>query len=443
MILIIVLLISISGNLLCWAAYYPGGFNLDAYGQWMQINGDLPYNNWHPFFITGIYWLLTRIVNNLAFCIFFQILLFSFSFSVLIYKVEKWSLNKWLVILIAFVVAFNPAVELNNVCLIKDVYFTIEMMWSWILLIDVYNSNGEVLEGKGKYSIVLISIVMILTRHNAYFYVFPMLIMLGVVWKTKWKSVLLITATAIISVIIIEGPIYSFINVEPHDNPKGEVIGIPMAVMANALTTDPENTPEEVKEFLLDIADYEFWEENYITGEWDSVKWDIDSSRIFHDKSLVDIFILAIKTAGKCPRAAFESVLWNTRVVWQIVGKSEWSTEVYIEDNIYGIKDGGLEDLKIFFNIIISFSETLIGSTIIWNLGGYILIIVLSMLYYSRNNKKILVFDIPLLSYVFLTMLLLCGPSYRYFYMLPVIIWPNLLLHIQAGNRKMVMNGRN
>ena len=50
---IIVLVITISGNLLYWAAYYPGGFNLDAYGQWMQINGDLPLNNWHPFFITG------------------------------------------------------------------------------------------------------------------------------------------------------------------------------------------------------------------------------------------------------------------------------------------------------------------------------------------------------------------------------------------------------
>ena len=64
---ILLFIISFSGNALYWFAYFPGGLNLDAYGQWMQINGDLPLNNWHPFFLTVIYWVLTRIINRFAY----------------------------------------------------------------------------------------------------------------------------------------------------------------------------------------------------------------------------------------------------------------------------------------------------------------------------------------------------------------------------------------
>ena len=42
------------GSCIYWFAYFPGGFNLDAYGQWSQAHGVLPYNDWHCFVSTVI-----------------------------------------------------------------------------------------------------------------------------------------------------------------------------------------------------------------------------------------------------------------------------------------------------------------------------------------------------------------------------------------------------
>ena len=44
----------LAGGMLYWLAYYPGGFNLDAYGQWDQVHGIQKLNNWHPVLTTGL-----------------------------------------------------------------------------------------------------------------------------------------------------------------------------------------------------------------------------------------------------------------------------------------------------------------------------------------------------------------------------------------------------
>ena len=57
------------GQLFYWLAYFPGGFNLDAYGHWDQVHGFAPLNDWHSVVVTGIYWVLTRIKDSIVFCI--------------------------------------------------------------------------------------------------------------------------------------------------------------------------------------------------------------------------------------------------------------------------------------------------------------------------------------------------------------------------------------
>lgn len=57
------------GQMVYWAANYPGGFNLDAYGQWDQVHGLQKLNNWHPVFTTMLCWLITRLCDSFAFCI--------------------------------------------------------------------------------------------------------------------------------------------------------------------------------------------------------------------------------------------------------------------------------------------------------------------------------------------------------------------------------------
>ena len=81
---ITIFVIIMIGQLIYWGAFFPGGFNLDAYGQWDQVHGLMKLNNWHPVFTTLCYWVITRIWDNFAFCIFVQLLIFSVSVTVLL-----------------------------------------------------------------------------------------------------------------------------------------------------------------------------------------------------------------------------------------------------------------------------------------------------------------------------------------------------------------------
>lgn len=415
------------GNTIYWMAYFPGGFNLDAYGQWMQVKGDLPLNNWHPAFVTGIYWGLTRIRDSLAFCIFVQLILFSISLAYLLYIIGR-TTRKWhAVFMTAIMISINPAICLNNVCLTKDVYFTIEIIWTIIILLRIYLEDGECLRGRFLLILVIISVVQVLTRHNAVLYVLPMLISVGIIWKNKAKSLIVVVTTVLVSSIVIEGPIYSLLNIDPHYNPSGEVIGVPMSIMANALVEDPEHIPKDVEAFLLNIADYEMWKTQYITGEWDSIKWDIETD-LLENVQLSDITCKAVKTIYKCPRASIHSLMWNTRIIWQVIGKAEWNTDVYIEDNIYGIREQPNKTCLRIVESIISISESFLGSTVVWNLGGYLLAFLWLIYFYCKGNKKKGIFIIPLFTYTLFTTCLLSGPNYRYFYYIPVLFIPISLI---------------
>ena len=66
-----------------------------------------------------------------------------------------------------------------------------------------------------------------------------------------------------------------------------------MAAMACAYVNNYDNTPEDVRLFLESIAEREQqWEDLYITGEWDSCKWDFGGTELFEKESLWKILQL-------------------------------------------------------------------------------------------------------------------------------------------------------
>ena len=329
------------GNIAYWLAYYPGGFNLDALGQWDQAHGYWELDNWHPIITTIIYWGLTRISDTLAFCIFSQILLFSLVFGVFMYNLTKLGISRGLLIVISACVAINPAVCMNNVCLIKDVYFTIGVMWLSVLLAKIYASDGYWIDKwRNIAHIVIASVFVMLTRHNGFLFVFPMFVMLLVNYREKFKRLLFSLIFTVVGLALIVGPVFEIAHVRRHENVLGEIIGIPMGAMVNAYVNDYDNTPEEVKNLLETIAEREIWNKSYRTGEWDSCKWDMDTDIILQETGLKNILRMFFDTAKAYPEAVFQSVRENTRIVWQLVGRIKWAPWVYIESpNEYEIKE--------------------------------------------------------------------------------------------------------
>lgn len=161
------------GQLLYWFAYYPGGFNLDALGQWDQIHGLQQLNNWHPILTTFFYWILTRFNDNFEFCILVQLVVFALSISYFLRELYKNGISIFFVLVSSLVIAINPAIGMNNVCLIKDVPFTIVVIWTFFLMYKIYLSAGKCITYLGnRILLAIILSALSLIRHNAVFYLY-------------------------------------------------------------------------------------------------------------------------------------------------------------------------------------------------------------------------------------------------------------------------------
>ena len=427
---IIVFAIVFSGQLIYWLGCYPGGFNLDAYGQWDQAHGLMPLNNWHPLFTTMIYWTITRIYDSFSFCIFIQILLFSLSVSYLYAVLLKIGASKTAVISATVYTGLNPAIGLNNVCLYKDVYFTIALIWMTVFLVRIVESGGKWLEKT--FHIILLTAdlsCMAFIRHNWVFCFVGLIMTAALVYRKQVKRIAIVLLTTVFFVAAVQGPVFSLLNIRKHSNTVGEIVGVPMAAMANVFVTEYENTPEDVKSFLESIADAEEWKEKYILGEWDSCKWEFGGIDLFKEQSIKTFIKLFIESVIAAPDAVYKSVRENTRVVWQVVGNAEWNTWVYIEDNDYGITPSPNRFFEKISDWLLKCSLTIFGTALCWNIGVPNLILVLIIwLAVRRKEYEKLIFSVPILTYNLLTMFLLCGPSHRYFYFNSVLILPIIIL---------------
>lgn len=434
-------LVLIIGALIYWLAHFPGGFNLDAYGQWDQIHGAMRLNNWHPVFNTFLYWCLTRIVDTLWFSVLIQIISFSLALSFLFREMYLAGFDIKVLSIITVIVALNPAINTNNICMTKDVAFSICVIVIQIILVRmIYTSKTTFLKTKLLISLGSLFVILMLLRHNSIFIIAPTIIILIMIWKDQVKKLLVLSLAVIACFVLVSGPIYDLIGVERHSNVVGEVIGVPMAIMANAYIKDYNHTPDYVKLFLERIADRSSWEENYIAGEWDSCKWEFENADELKNESVFKILKYMFNTIMSSPGPSYQSFRNNLRVIWQIMGPVYWGTDVYIEENDYGIEKKPVPVFERVANYIENLSESGYLVSVVWNLGWMIIAMLMSLYYVAYNNMlKLSLFIVPTLVYDFLTAMLLAGPNYRYFYFTGVIVLVSIPI---ALDRKETVSSR-
>ena len=430
-------LIILFGSCIYWLAYFPGGFNLDAYGQWSQAHGDLPYNDWHCFVSTIIIQVVLMIWDNFAFYIFIQILAFSVSVAFLLNTLEKNGVRNTYLLIAAAYIGLSPSVGLNTICMTKDVQFSIIAVNLINCFLKLHYSGGKWLDKW--YNIIAISFLSVLAltvRHNGIFFVLPALILLLVVYKRKVIKVFIVFLVTFSTLFCIKGPVYQAFHVEKHDNVVGEAVGIPMAVLANAFVYDKDNTPEEVKAFMRSIASDSDWQKNYYPGEWDSCKWEFGGTQLLMGESVSHILNLFGKTLVACPQASYESFRLNTQIVWDAFDTIlEWVPEEYIAENDVGIYSHPVHFLHSSMEWVKKASLIPVLSSVIWNTGFQTqLVLVLYCLNYKIIRLKKFLSFIPLFAYNVGTMLLLCGPNQRYFYLNAVLFLP-IVLFLMSNNK--------
>ena len=421
-----------------WLAYLPGGFNLDAFGQWDQVHGLQPYNDWHPLLSTLLIKVILSVYDSFYFYILVQIILFSVSLTFLFKSLHDAGFSFKLLIIIACYIGISPAVGLNTICMTKDVQFTILVICLTTCFIRIISSNGGWFNNLWHlFALGLLSGMTMLVRHNGLFFVVPALLIIMGYYKSKIKQLLTVILIIAISIFMIKVPISLALNVTSHENVIGESVGIPMGIMGNALITDRKNLPTEVHVFLNEIAPDAEWEKHYVIGEWDSCKWEFGGTELLRNVSFQEILLHTYNTIKSCPQAAYISFRENTRIVWDIFQtRSFWIPEEYIAPNDVGITASTIP----FFHNVTEHLKTIsllpILNITIWNTGLQMAVVLLVYcLNYKRIKKESVLLFLPLLIYNIGTMLLLAGPNQRYFYCNAVLFLPVLIMLLKEGKQ--------
>lgn len=429
------------GQVLFWLAYYPGGFNLDAYGQWMQAHNDLPLNDWHPFVSTLVIKFVIQIWDNFPFYIFTQLVMFSLSATLIIYEFSKHGLKKYWLCALVLYYSLSPAIALNNICLTKDVQFVVLYNFLFWMLSKVYFSYGKVLSKW--YNILFISLMcsmLLLVRHNGLLLILPLFVVMFVLYDRYRKNIVALVLSVLCLIVLIKVPAHNLLDVEPHKNVVGESVGVPMSIMANALVNDTEHIPEDVRCFLNELASDKEWRENYIVGEWDSCKWEFGGAELLEDASISDILRFTLKTAVACPNTTYESIRYNTHLSWSLARSMDyWVPNVHIVDNEYGINENNLKVANKISEFFLDISMIYPISLIFWNVGFQFILILITCVIFKKNiDRQNLMFIVPLFVFNVGTTLLLAGPNYRYFYHNAVLFIPLLfLLFFRTSDKEM------
>lgn len=435
-------LIILSGQIFYWLAFYPGGFNLDALNQWYQIHGDMPLNAWHSPISTGFYWLITRIDDKLAPCILFQIILFSGAAALLIRELYRQYASFKISVLCSVCIAINPAIGRINICIYKDVLFAIFVVFLYTELFKVFFTNGAILKEKLHFIFLILCLSGIaLIRHNGILLVTGVCISFFIYYKKYCKTIITILLSTTFLVIFIEGPLYHFMKIQPHANINGESVGVPMAILANALINDPDHIPQEAATLLHSIQpDDNIWKQTYSTGEWDSCKWTINgeasSGMLLSTTPILTVITATLKAILYCPQTSYQSFRESTRISWQLIGSCNWLPYVFQEDNPYGITYHSIEPYhSLSEKLFLLFTHGPL-SIYHWNTGLYtaiLLILFLRSVKRKEAQKGILIF--PILLYNIGTSFLIAGPNYRYYYYTPVLFLP-VALYLFYGKQE-------
>lgn len=414
-------------------AYFPGSFDWDNLDQWWQIQNH-QYDTWHPVFHTLIIAFFSKIVNHYGFAVFMQLLLYSLLCGYLIYTMAKWGFPLWSLGLTEFFLAANPQTHRILFFMWKDSALTLFMLLFTVYLFNIWLTNGGWLKKKlnlAAFILTLISISMV--RHNSILFTIPFLILAALCFREIRRESIVSLILMLAGMMFIKYPVYNMVGATRPEQTYVETVGVPMTILCNIHETAPESLDPEAAEFLAKIGPEKRWK-IYEMGNYNSIKFVTNVNLVVKDTAPEKFLAFTARTALNTPGLTMQAVYQITRMVWDVRGETPWhkDLEFQILDNDWGF--AYLEDRAGLRTALNDFDGWVADS--LWdNLFSYngihlLALILATLTVFVRKGKgwKAMCITLPLLCYSYGTMLLLCGPTYRFFHFNSVIFMPLCLL---------------
>ena len=411
------------------AAFYPGGFSADSINQYTQATTG-NYNDWHPALHTLLFFNLPLAIfktpQSIVAC---QIILFSAAVAyttTTIYSIAK---RKWGIVFFLVIVT-NPIVFDELMFPWKDVGFAIVSLLTATIILKNYWEH-IILKQQTTHVFFIIILASLLTlatlfRHNGFLFSLPALLSLFFFLSKKQWSILL--AIFLSMLFMIKVPLYSILNVQSPDKRTVETVGFPLTILGNIAKYAPQSMDEKTANYMYEIAPANIWEEDYYTGDFNSVKFSKIDKNAIEKLNPIQINLLATKNAIKTPIVSSLAAFKLTHVVYGVGDIESYAVVPEIQPNN---KAGIIKNGNSFLANAINSYRSLHRQSIIkyTSFCGFTILLIIAFILFknSRNDWKKILLCTPVLFYDFGTMLLLSGPETRFFY-INFLLYPVILL---------------
>ena len=398
---------------------YPGGVSYDAANQWQQAQSG-QFNNWHPVFHTLLIWLVTRVYNHYGFAVLVQILCFSLALGYAAASVRRTGAPRWLCLSCAFLTALMEPVRNTMMYVGKDNAMTIGCLLLFGQTVQLIRTRGAWLSSaRNALCFGLALAFTTLVRQNGFLLTLPLgLLAAGCYVRRQKKGVVTGALCCLGCLVLIQGGLYSQLDIVYPDNTLEEAVGLPMTLLCNARQQEPGLLDGETRAFLDSLADEEGWQNTYRRSDYNSIKFTFFREKI-QSRTAAELLSMAARTAAADPRLAFETFNEVTGLVWDVSGQDRSYQQVTNSGDLDIARRLPRRVHPLGKAVTEFLSAPLEFLPLRWlsrNTGAQLLLLLLATLWalYHGGTERLLPV-LPLLCYCLATMLLLCGQDARFF----------------------------
>ncbi|GKX68078.1 DUF6020 family protein [Inconstantimicrobium mannanitabidum] len=428
-------------SLIILAGFYPGIMTSDSLSQWYQIK-DHDFGDWHPVIHTWFMMLILKVWYSPAAVALVQIILMSLVLGYGLALFKQYGVDKIKLIIISVIAAILPEIPVMTVCIWKDIIYVIFVTLLTILMIRIYFEGDSLLSQKGFcIALFIVTIGTMLFRHNGIIPGIMTLMLLFILLKKHRKRVFIIFSLALITQVIVTGPIYKLFNVEPGS--KSETFCVLINSIGRTAKYQGNKISEADKAKMSEILPYEKWGQDYNEYTTDYIKFDKDFKREKINQDTIGFVGLWFSIFKSAPMETVKAYVQLSNLIWNPVSGFVNNNIAYpIDNNTLGIKStkilGSISDkiLNLYLRIRMHRS--------FWRpaIPMYLFFILMLFAFVKNRNIKLLLIMSPVVFNILSLVLTIPAQDFRYLFSnYTVLLITAPMLFIKGTKMREVENG--
>lgn len=428
----------------------------DGYMQLSDISSNT-LSNWHPYMHTLLIKMFYLLFGDVKYFITFRIIIYACILTNILFYFYKKNMSLTKIYITAIFITILPVTGIFLVTMWKDVDFSLAILYLTFLIYLIIKDFEYFNKNKFNYLFLVICLICVgVFRHNGIVVmIFTIIMLLIYALKKKKKILLIILFVPIISVYIINKPLYKLLKVE--DAPANFDVATILHGFNYLMYTDNLNIDNEAYRYLISKMPKKAWKYSYDKYNIDLMlhytNYDIRNVKL-NKKKLVKLYI---KQFIKTPSFLIKDRLYGTDIIWNVSEKDEIMTYKYqifhdeFETNYAKLfdmdakegksklcinaKENGFQ--KTVDDLLVFVANNEILNSLFFRVGIYIDILIILIIYsLLTKEKKLGICLLPVIINTLTLLLFMHHYEYRYVWNVFLISCLFLLIFIYDNKAK-------